>query len=90
MSLQVWLPLNGNFQNQGLQSSINLITSNTAPSVDNAGKIGKCYYFNGTYIRGTYYGGGNITFACWLKFNTLSNCHIIDARATSGEAGYQP
>ena len=90
MSLQIWLPLNKNFDNQGLQKSIDLITSNTAPSINDAGKIGKCHYFNGTYVRGTYYGTGNITFSCWLKFNTLSNCHIIDARATAGEAGYQP
>ena len=50
MSLQVWLPLNGNLNNQGLISD--LIVANgsgdSAAAVDNSGKIGKCYSFDGS------------------------------------------
>lgn len=45
MALQVWLPLNGNLKNQGLEN-IGFI-NNTGFIVDNLGKIGKCYLTNG-------------------------------------------
>ena len=49
MALQVWLPLNGNLNNQGLS---NVTVTNNGATVDNNGKIGKCYYFDGNdYIR---------------------------------------
>ena len=40
MSLQVWLPLNGNLNNQGL-SMVDI--HNSGATVDNNGKIGSCY-----------------------------------------------
>ena len=43
MSLQVWLPLNGDLHNQGL-SNINVI--NSGATIDHNGKIGKCYLVN--------------------------------------------
>lgn len=43
MSLQVWLPLNGNLNNQGL-SEVAVI--NNGATVDNNGKIGSCYLVN--------------------------------------------
>lgn len=42
MSLQVWLPLNGNLNNQGLNG---VIPTNNGAVINNAGKIGKCYSF---------------------------------------------
>lgn len=45
MGLQVWLPLNGNLNNQGLSS---VTATNNGATVDNNGKIGKCYSFDGT------------------------------------------
>lgn len=45
MSLLVWLPLNGNLENQGLS---NATVTNNGATVDNNGKIGKCYSFNGS------------------------------------------
>jgi len=45
MSLQVWLPLNGTLDNQGLS---NVVVTNTGATVDNNGKIGKCYSFDGS------------------------------------------
>ena len=44
MSLQLWLPLNGDLHNQGLNK---MTVSNHNATIDNNGKIGKCYYFNG-------------------------------------------
>ena len=41
MSLQVWLPLNGDLKNQGLCGNLNISAINTLTFVD--GKIGKCY-----------------------------------------------
>lgn len=50
MALQVWLPLNGNTNNQGLS---NISVTNNGATVDSNGKIGKCYSFDGTndYIQ---------------------------------------
>ena len=42
MSLIVWLPLNGDLENQGLS---NITITNNGATVDNNGKIGKCYRF---------------------------------------------
>ena len=42
MSLQVWLPLNGSLENQGLNG---VIPTNNGAVINNAGKIGKCYSF---------------------------------------------
>lgn len=40
MALQVWLPLNGTLENKGLS---NVTITNKNSTVDNNGKIGKCY-----------------------------------------------
>lgn len=42
MSLQVWLPLNGNLNNYGLS---NVTVTNSGATVNDSGKIGKCYQF---------------------------------------------
>lgn len=44
MSLQVWLPLNGDLRNQGLSDV--QVTTPTVATFDNAGKIGKCLLYN--------------------------------------------
>lgn len=43
MSLQVWLPLNGNLNNQGLSE---VTVTNNGATVDSSGKIGSCYLVN--------------------------------------------
>ena len=43
MSLQVWLPLNGNLNNQGLGE---VTVTNNGATVDSNGKIGSCYLVN--------------------------------------------
>lgn len=48
MSLRVWLPLNGNLENKGI-SHTTVVNSGT--TVNDSGKIGKCYSFaSGNYI----------------------------------------
>ena len=43
MSLRVWLPLTGDLRNNGLSD---VTVTNNGATVDNSGKLGKCYYFN--------------------------------------------
>lgn len=74
MSLQVWLPLNGTLDNQGLSS---VTVTNNGATVDNNGKIGKCYYFTPnqwikislpaemTTIK-------NTTIAAWVKSHSTT------------------
>ena len=87
MSLVVWLPLNGNLENQGLS---NITVTNNGATVDNNGKIGKCYSFNGSSAKIST--SINLTpamsFCAWVKFNSVKN-FVIDARDSSGK-GYQP
>ena len=44
MSLRVWLPLNGNLNNKGLDE---ITVTNNGAIINNYGKIGKCYSFDG-------------------------------------------
>lgn len=72
MSLVVWLPLNGNLENQGLSNmTFSYIQNNGALSVNNSGKIGKCYErttsAKNDLIRSstTINLSGDISMACW-------------------------
>lgn len=71
MSLRVWLPLNGDINNQGLS---NITVTNNGATVDNNGKIGKCYSFDGTndYLTCNYFinGFSQFTFAFWYYGTT--------------------
>ena len=67
MALQVWLPLNGTLENKGLS---NVTVTNNGATVDNNGKIGKCYSFDGSDDKITLSshpasGKTAITVACW-------------------------
>ena len=72
MSLQVWLPLNGDINNNGLLGNL-IATQNSSPAVNNSGKIGKCYSFDGVddFVNinadKTFFSGKEITFSAWLK-----------------------
>ena len=49
MSLRVWLPLNGSLENKGLDD---ITVTNNGATVDNNGKIGKCYSFGASsYLK---------------------------------------
>ena len=73
MSLQVWLPLNGNLNNQGLSD---VTVTNNGATVDSNGKIGSCYLFNPaklsltpSFITSFY---GDFSFSLWLKVNSFT------------------
>lgn len=73
MSLQVWLPLNGNLQNKGL-SDIDI--TNSGATVNNTGKIGKCYSFaKNAYLRSSTSSLNlsnykEISSCFWIKINS--------------------
>lgn len=92
MSLQIWLPLNGNLKNQGLYN--NIASSNGDIAINTSGKIGSCYYFDGTndYIKGEYYATNTMSFCLWVKFagSAVKSAHLLDCRNTGASTGYQP
>ena len=73
MALQIWLPLNGDLHNQGLS---NVTTINNGAIINNNGKIGKCYSFNGSsYIDTGYvesFGTEDFTICCWIYLTQVS------------------
>ena len=74
MSLQVWLPLNGNLNNQGLSD---ITITNNGATIDAAGKIGSCYYFDGSGYMDTTYstaiGTSDFSISMWVKIPTLTS-----------------
>lgn len=72
MSLVCWLPLNGDLNNQGLDSSVSALTASSPAYTD--GKIGSCIHLNGYATNTTTFNSlKNISvysFACWLKIST--------------------
>ncbi len=73
MSLQVWLPFNGNLNNQGLSE---VTVTNSGATVASNGKIGSCYLFNPAKLSLTpsfltsFY--GDFSFSLWLKVNSFT------------------
>lgn len=67
MALRVWLPLNGNIENKGLS---NITIVNDGATIDDSGKIGKCYSFDGNddFISVDYPQSfnNNWTYCCWI------------------------
>lgn len=69
MSLRIWLPLNGNLDNKGLDD---VVVTNNGATVNDNGKVGKCYSFStdNSYITvdstplKKYM---EFSFACWVK-----------------------
>lgn len=73
VSLQVWMPLNGNLDNQGLSD---IMVFNSGATVNNSGKIGKCYYFDGTddriYANNISIDNKEMSACVWVNFTTLA------------------
>lgn len=74
MGLRIWLPLNGNLENKGLDD---IVVVNNGATIDNNGKIGKCYSFDGTndYINITNVNypnifAGSFSICFWIYSDT--------------------
>ena len=86
MSLQLWLPLIRDTENQGLITSTITSTNVTA---NTSGKLGGCYSFNGSssYLIGTNSPLNNNStewsYCCWVKFTTLSKDQCLYSNRTS-------
>ena len=83
MSLQVWLPLTKDLRNQGLSDLTFSITSSTETTVDNNGKLGKCYSQSslngsgGLISNKTIDLGQNQSMFCWFKFVDLTSASSL-------------
>ena len=88
MALQVWLPLNGNLNNNGVGNP----TISCNATVDNAGKIGKCYVCaSGNHISFTNpitTSTTDFAISCWIYVTeyTSGYSNVFSSRtATSGK-----
>lgn len=94
MALQVWLPLNGNINNQGLSG----ITMTGSPnSWDSNGKIGKCATFTGSTSNVIYNNTtdfnytDNFSYCMWINHNYTGSAvqwAFTNGRADAGGYGY--
>lgn len=94
MALKVWLPLNGSLENKGISDpTIALVGT---PTVNNSGKIGKCYTFSGS--NGISVAQQILpsqtpawSFACWFSLanttTTTSTCFFSE-RTGANANGY--
>lgn len=82
MSLQVWLPLLGDSNNQGL-STFNFTVSNTSCiTVDTSGKLGNCYNFNSTVANSGIYSGDSGFMSKYINNHSFSLCAWVNTSAT--------
>ena len=87
MALQVWLPLNGTLENKGLS---NITVTNNGATVNNNGKIGKCYSTNGTYLVANNpitSANTNLTITGWVYLNSGNYAYIYSCRTGTGGPG---
>ena len=80
MSLQVWLPLNGDLHNQGLKQ-YNLSMFRGSEIYNNNGKIGKCFYANGVNtikilnIIPDFYNYSAYSLCAWIYIEAQNTSH---------------
>lgn len=85
MALKMWLPLNGNLNNQGL----NTYTISNTGVVDSLGKIGSCYSYSQKYtlIDGESISGlSKFTISCWVYLTNASTYNIFASE--TADSGY--
>ncbi len=88
MSLKLWLPLNGDFHNQGLGGPLNFTTTGTI--TDQPGKIGQSKQFSSSNVIAPYNFtlGTEISACCWIYYTAFpsssSNDWILDLASSSG------
>ena len=87
MSLQIWLPLNGNLDNQGL-NAVNF--TNHGVTFNDSGKIGKCGDFNGSsYISASekLIKSDKVSVCFWIYPNNVTeNKGIVNGRNGSNKS----
>ena len=89
MALQVWLPLKGNLQNQGL-SNYNLSMFRGTETYNNNGKIGKCFYANGVNtikilnIIPDFYHYTEYSLCAWFYIEAQNTSHSGSAIISAG------
>lgn len=89
MSLQIWLPLTGHTRNKGVWSSTAefSVTNTSFITVNNSGKIGKCYDFNSTATNsGIFHSDADymaehvnnhsFSICAWIKTTSTDTCAI--------------
>lgn len=79
MALKIWLPLTGHTNNQGLS---NYVITNSGATVESAGKLGSCYYFDTlSYMHAQNVEISTEAFSVcyWVKYTsfTSNNCYVI-------------
>ena len=90
MGLRVWLPLNGDLTNLGLDP---VVATNNGATIDNNGKIGKCYSFDGSddYIIGSpaplTNNSQEWSFTCWFKPNISHQGCLFSNRTSVNSTG---
>lgn len=81
MSLQVWLPLNGNIKNQGLNQNITI--TNSGATVNTAGKLGQCYNFTSSYLTLNNFNMSSkpqMSFCFWCCPTTASLAYVFTTK----------
>lgn len=83
MALQVWLPLNGNTNNQGLDGSYTFTNSSQSMiTVNSSGKIGKCTEFNSTANNSGIYSVDNGFMDKYINNKSWSLCAWVKTTST--------
>ena len=89
MSLRIWLPLDGDLHNQGI-SDLNTINMPSSATVDNTGKIGKCYTSSGA-VNGVStnlsFSASQFSIAAWVRINTRVNSWRCPFKLINSTAG---
>lgn len=92
MSLRIWLPLEEDLQNQGLDD-ITFVNNGASHSSD--GKIGSCYSFDGTssriYANNVSLSNAQMSGCCWMNVSSFnsSSSYIFSLGSNVAGPGHQ-
>ena len=82
MGLKIWLPLLGNLNNQGYE---NIDITNSGATANANGKLGQCYYFNGSTHLQMASPDGIKSVCFWIKTTvTASRIAFVDYKSKIG------
>ena len=85
MALRIWLPLNGNVNNYGLANDYSFAVGSA--TIDNSGKIGKCYNFSSTSSNGINLLSGNVAdfMNTYINNQSWSLCAWVKNAINNGD-----